>query len=232
MADMDIEELKQQYFENGYFVVVDAVDPAMIDPLEAAAVRVVDKVRSGRVDLSGLGPEATAVYGIIAPEFGEPVFGEYLCCGEVLRYVEAFFGPEVRMGHTLLWATEKDYDTGWHRDLGPIVERSEAEEMAILQEPMTMLKWQTALLDDPCLWVVPKSHARYRTERERKVLLERKGDLPGQVQISLKRGQTVFWSHKLIHRGRMPESMDRRLSVAGCLKGYDPNAENDYASER
>jgi len=95
-----------------------------------------------------------------------------------------------------------------------------------------MLKWQTALLDDPCLWVVPGSHARYRTERERKVLLERKGDLPGQVQISLKRGQTVFWSHKLIHRGRMPESMDRRLSVAGCLKVYDPNAENDYASER
>ena len=84
---MDIEELKRQYFENSYFVADDAVDPAMIDPLEAAAVRRVDKVRSGRVYLSRLGPEATAVYGIIAPEFGDPVFGEYLCCDEVLCYV-------------------------------------------------------------------------------------------------------------------------------------------------
>ena len=136
------------------------------------------------------------------------------------------------MGHALLWAAEGEYDTGWHRDLGPVIDRSEAEEMALLEEPLIQLKWQTALRDDPCLWVVPGSHARSRSEREAVVLRERKADLPGQVQIRLKRGQTVFWNHKLIHRGRKPASIIRRLSVAGCLKAFDPDGVNDYASER
>ena len=227
---MDLDQIKRQYHAGGYFVVDDAVDLALLDPLEQAALRVVAKARAGKVDLAGLGPDATAIYGIIAPEFDEPVFGQYLCCDEVLHYVEAFFGPELRMGHAFLWAAEGNYDTGWHRDLGPVIDRSEAEELAILQEPLIQMKWQTALSDDPCLWVVPGSHARYRSEREAVVLHERKADLPGQVQIDLKRGQTVFWNHKLIHRGRKPADMARRLSVAGCLKAYDPAGVDDYAS--
>ena len=163
---MDLDQIKRQYHAGGYFVVDDAVDLALLDPLEQAALRVVAKARAGKVDLAGLGPDATAIYGIIAPEFDEPVFGQYLCCDEVLHYVEAFFGPELRMGHAFLWAAEGNYDTGWHRDHGAARDVGETEEMAILNAAKTGLKWQLALVDDPCLWVVPASHLRYRTEQD------------------------------------------------------------------
>ena len=42
-------------------------------------------------------------------------------------------------------------------------------------------------------------------------------DLPGQVNVTLKRGQAVFWGGKIIHRGRKPEEVERRLSIAGSF---------------
>ena len=53
---MDIEEAKARYCEQGYFIVVDAVQSDMLDQLDAAAHRVWDKVRSGAVDVGGNGP--------------------------------------------------------------------------------------------------------------------------------------------------------------------------------
>ncbi len=82
---MDLDQIKRQYHAGGYFVVDDAVDLALLDPLEQAALRVVAKARAGKVDLAGLGPDATAIFGIIAPGFDEPVFGQYLGCDEVLH---------------------------------------------------------------------------------------------------------------------------------------------------
>ena len=46
---MDGQELAEQYRNQGYFIVVDAVEPDLLDLLETAAWRVVDKVRSGAV---------------------------------------------------------------------------------------------------------------------------------------------------------------------------------------
>ena len=82
---MDGKELAEQYRNQGYFIVDDAVEADMLDMLEAAAWRVVDKVRSGAVvdDAEGVrtggdGVEPQFVSRLIAPELGEPVFAEYL----------------------------------------------------------------------------------------------------------------------------------------------------------
>ena len=79
---MDGQELAEQYRNQGYFIVDDAVEA---DMLEAAAWRVVDKVRSGAVvdDAEGVrtggdGVEPQFVSRLITPELGEPVFAEYL----------------------------------------------------------------------------------------------------------------------------------------------------------
>ena len=47
------------------------------------------------------------------------------------------------------------------------------------------LKWHTALVDDPCLMVVPGSQRRFRTEREHECLdgEDRHGEIPGAVRI-------------------------------------------------
>ena len=92
-------------------------------------------------------------------------------------------------------------------------------------------KWHLALADDPCLWLVPGSHRRYRTERERKAMIDNPfADIPGQRRISLQRVQTLFWSGNVIHRGRAPEELDERLSLVAHLDQYregEPRMEKD-----
>ena len=80
------------------------------------------------------------------------------------------------------------------------------------------LKWHLALVDDPCLLVVPGSQRRYRTDYERECLLNtRFEDIPSQEVIELTRGQTVFWDSNIIHRGRAPDQLKERLSIAAGL---------------
>ena len=228
---MKIEEAKRQYAENGYFIVDGLADGAMLDRLEAAGRHVVEKTRSGEINLSGQGPEATGIVGLIAPEFGQKVFAEYQISDPIMRYVNGFIGPNLSMGLSVLWSFEnRKYDSAWHRDIGPPRDAtaSPEEEQQILDEPSKWFKWQTALLDDPCLWVVPGSHRRTRTDIETEVLNgDRKSHLPGEEQVILKRGETVFWEGRLMHRGRRPEGFERRLSLAGSFARYDPSGEVD-----
>ena len=95
----DLGKVKEEFFAQGYSLVEDAVEPEMVDRLEAAARRVWAKVRAGEVDVAGNGPEATAIFGVIAPEFGEPVFAEHLVSPAIERYVKTFWG------RTCAWGT-------------------------------------------------------------------------------------------------------------------------------
>ena len=233
---MEIEEAKQQYYDNGYFIVDDTVDSEMVDRLEAAGRHVVEKTRSGEINLSGQGPKATGIIGLIAPEFGQKAFAEYQSSEPILRYVNGFIGTNLRMGLSVLWSCENmKYDCGWHRDIGVPRDAtiSREEEQEVMDEPLKSFKWQTALLDDPCLWVVPGSHRRTRTDIEMEVLNnDRKADLPGEKNVLLKRGQTVFWESRLMHRGRGPEGFERRLSLAGSFAQYRPDEEVDELHEQ
>lgn len=71
-----LERQLGHYEEQGYVIVDDAVDAAILDELEAAGRRVRDKVRSGQVDVEsirGAQREPQVIWGLIAPEYGEPV---------------------------------------------------------------------------------------------------------------------------------------------------------------
>ncbi len=230
---MDIEEAKARYCEQGYFIVDDAVQSDMLDQLDAAAHRVWDKVRSGAVDVGGNGPNTNGIFGVIAPEFGEPVFAQYLISEPVLRYVKPFLGEELQLGHVHIRCADKGYDTGWHRDVGRNRNVSYRKEMEILTRPIEKLKWQLPLLDDTCLWVVPGSHRRYRTEEEWRVLVaERKLDISGQRRIVLRRGQCLFWNEYLIHRGRQPDHLPKRVTLAASLQPYPLDGPLEEVDER
>ena len=80
---MPTREQAEQFETDGYFVADDAVEPGMFDELAAAARRVKHKVRSGQVDVythwaTDENSEPWAIRGLLAPEFDEPVFAEYL----------------------------------------------------------------------------------------------------------------------------------------------------------
>ena len=95
----------EQYCERGYFIVDDAVSPDMLAALEAGARSAVEKVRSGavvamaeRISTGGPGVEPRHILGLIAPEFGEPVFAEHLMSEPVETYVRALVGGPLRLG--------------------------------------------------------------------------------------------------------------------------------------
>ena len=69
---------------------------------------------------------------------------------------------------------------------------------------------------------MPGSQKRYRTEEEREILINnRGGEISNGLQISLKRGQAVFWNGNTIHRGRMPEGVEERLTLTGALVKHE-----------
>ena len=219
---MNIDKVKAEFSGQGYSIVDDAFASALVDRLEAAARNVWNKVRCGEVDVANNGPEAGAIFGLLAPEFGEPVFGEHFIAPTLTPYVEAFLGPELRLGYVHLRNAAGSYDTGWHRDVGDSSrDLPYEEEMNLLSGPMTELRWQLALIDDPCLWLVPHSQRRYRTDEEREALVvNRYMDIAEMENLMLKRGQTLFWDGNTIHRGILPPALNERLVLAGGLCKY------------
>ena len=215
--------------------------PKMLEELVEAARRVVERIRSGEVvddedgvRTGGPGAEPAFVTGLMAPEFGEPVFAEYLGSEEVAAGVRPFLGDELRLGWVHLCAISGDYEGAWHRDVGGQDRNADHErEMAILaRHRKYLVKWHLALVDDPCLWIVPGSHRRSRTDEENQCLVGGgHGELPGGLQIELEKGQTIFWNGNTIHRGRKPEGMKDRSTVMGALidhrSEYDEGEKGD-----
>ncbi len=238
---MASQEQVEQYHQEGYFITGDVVEPRMLEELAAAARRVVARVRSGEVvdDGDGIRPggpgeEPAFVTGLMAPEFGEPVFAEYLGSEPVARHVQPFLGDEPRLGWVHLCVIAGDYEGAWHRDVGGQDRNATCEqEMALLaRHRKHFVKWHLALVEDPCLWIVPGSHRRYRTDEEHRCLVEGgQGELPGGLQIVLKKGQTIFWNGNTIHRGRKPEGMKDRSTLMCALidhrSEYDEGEKGD-----
>ncbi len=234
------QEQIEQYHEEGYFIA-GAVDTPRVEELAAAALRVVDRIRAGEVvddekgvGTNGPGAEPAFVTGLMAPEFGEPVFAEYLGSEEVAACVRPFLGNELRLGWVHLCAIAGDYRGGWHRDVGGLDrDAGYDEEMALLARYRKhMVKWHMALVDDPCLWIVPGSHRRFRTDEEKECLVNGgQGELPGGLEIVLEKGQTIFWNGNTIHRGRKPEGMKERSTLMGALvdhrSEYDEGEKGD-----
>jgi hypothetical protein len=59
-----------------------------------------------------------------------------------------------------------------------------------------------ALYDDDCLYVVPNSHRRIRTPEELDITINdpKSHNMPGQLRVALKPGQTVFYDSNILHR--------------------------------
>ena len=230
---MVTEEQVAQYYDQGYFIADQVVDDAMVDQLEAAVRRAIDKVHRGEVvdDETGIGrngegAEKIELVGLLAPEFEEPVFGEYLASDAIAEHVRPLIGNQLRLGWVHAFIVQgRGYTCRWHRDFGQEERHgSEEVELEILgRHNKNSLKWHMALVDDPCLWLVPTSQRRYRTDLEDEVLLSMETfvDIPKMKQIDLKRGQTIFWSGNTIHRAFMPEGMKERVTLLAGLKKHD-----------
>ena len=93
-----------QYAEQGFFIADDAVDPNMLEELAVAGPQAADKhhegagggaddgVKGGDGTPNDEGPGNSE--GVLAPEYGEPAFAEYLASDPLLNYAMCDALPE------------------------------------------------------------------------------------------------------------------------------------------
>ncbi|KAI1371078.1 phytanoyl-CoA dioxygenase [Hypoxylon crocopeplum] len=109
----------------------------------------------------------------------------------------------------------QDFELRWHRDDIP-ADATPAEEVERLRKPAWHAQWNLALCDgDESLIVVPGSHARARTERERGADAF-EPDMPDQLIVKLGAGDVVFYNNNILHRGRYDGTRER-LSLHGSV---------------
>ncbi|KAL8764374.1 MAG: hypothetical protein Q9184_000079 [Pyrenodesmia sp. 2 TL-2023] len=131
--------------------------------------------------------------------------GQLLGCEEDCLVMELY---------NLLIRPTRDFELRWHRDDIP-PSASIEEEQRRLEEPAWHAQWNLALYDDDSLIVVPGSHKRARTEEERTAEPYAK-DMPGQLVVTLKAGDMVFYDNNILHRGAY-DSERERMTLHGSV---------------
>lgn len=211
---------REQFIQEGYLIIEQAVEPHLLEPLRAAAGRVTDTTRAGQWPhrRSAGDDDIWGVNHLMHPELGEPVFAEYMASEPVLDVAAALLGPSLRLSlvNILVNPAKRDFAIGWHRDLLR-QEVPPEEEVAILARHQDGVQWNTALYDEACLRIVPGSHRRPATAEEREVQFRRPMEpMPGELIVELKAGQGVYYNSQLLHRGVYPAGR-RRETLHACL---------------
>ncbi|CAO3611513.1 unnamed protein product [Mucor hiemalis] len=209
----------------------------MFPRLREACDRVVQKARNHEWNYRRLvgtqfppWDEGTDVWGVqhmTHPDLKEPVFAEWYGSEKLLAAVEQLLHTkhddlQLELFNLLINPRDSDFDLTWHRDAIK-AEASEEEEKEKLTIPHFGTQWNTALYDDACLYVVPNSHRRVRTEAERDITINdpKSHKMPGQLKVDLKPGQTVFYDNNILHRASYVASQKRATLHAsmGTIEG-------------
>jgi len=108
----------------------------------------------------------------------------------------------------------------WHRD--DIRETAtEEEEREALKISHYGVQWNTALYNDSCLHIVPKSHSKLRSVEQRalSMSMEPPSDpltMPGVKQVLLKAGETVFYNSNILHCATY-DQQSTRATLHACM---------------
>jgi hypothetical protein len=225
------DEILERWAVDGYFIIDELVEPAMLSRLREAAPRARAKARSGEVNLYAnyAAPGDLWVFdGILTNAFGEPAFAEYMVSERLLELAHAFLGPEIRLGYLGLLTNprEVDFNLMWHRDvlhLSPADFETGERDLSPLERARRTrkLRWSTALVDEANLRLIPGSQCRWSTDAEQEAIDKHlTNDLTGQRIIELKGGQTVFYDERIIHRALTRKERER-FSLFGTWARYD-----------
>jgi ectoine hydroxylase-related dioxygenase (phytanoyl-CoA dioxygenase family) len=137
---------------------------------------------------------------------------------ELLKYVAALIQcseDDLTMElYNMLVRPDQDFALRWHRDDIPATATAD-EEMERLEKPGFHAQWNLALYDDSSLVLVPGSHKRARTERERSAD-PFEPEMPGQITVKLEAGQVAFYNNNILHRG-VYDSTKERMTLHGSI---------------
>jgi ectoine hydroxylase-related dioxygenase (phytanoyl-CoA dioxygenase family) len=222
----------RQFREDGYVIIDEAVEPSMLEPLRAAAARVTERTRAGEWPHKRKAGEDDiwGVSHLLHPELDEPVFAEYMASAPVLDVAADLLGTDrlrLELVNMLVNPAQREFAIGWHRDLLRREVPAE-EEIAILGQLQDGVQWNTALYDEASLLIIPGTHRRCATPEERDAQFRRPMEpVAGQMAVTLKPGQGVYYNSQLIHRGIYPHRQ-RRETIHACMHVAGSESHRDY----
>lgn len=221
---------------DGFVLIPSVLTTTQLTELRAACARTIKLARSGSWPYvrtlpkqfppwniaPGANPAADGIWGVQflmhpslpdAPTFIKNYFSsatvdivkELLSCEDEELVLELF---------NLLMRPDRDFELTWHRDDIP-TSASPEEEIERLGNPAWHAQWNLALYDDESLIVVPGSHVRARTERERGAGPLEEG-LLGEIKVKMNAGDVVFYNNNILHRGRYTANKER-MTLHGSM---------------
>ena len=219
---------RQQFFEEGYLVIREAVPPERLAELRLSAELMVDRSKALSAAARGGGPPGGDWYEKVQPrvEIDDAVEPE------TAGLVDFLLGPTVRgVSQELMGAPETaitgmqitcsgliDYGyTDWHRDSSA---REQAPLCGLQDDLMAngpgYVQWNIPLYDDDVFWLVPGSHRQPTDEEQRRQLLtDPTSRLRDGIPMDLKAGDGVVYPNVVMHWGSFYSSRLRRTLHLG-----------------
>ncbi|CAO1620831.1 unnamed protein product [Sympodiomycopsis kandeliae] len=146
---------------------------------------------------------------------------------------------QMELFNLLINPTQHYFNLNWHRDdiKSDVDPHSEAR---ILATNPFGIQWNAALYDDECLFIIPGTHKRVRTNEEiianqhiceppslspRNAEMEWKNvDPKDTLRVKLKAGETCFYSQRLLHRASYDPTR-QRATLHGCYGQIGSNGQ-------
>ncbi|KAF9467628.1 hypothetical protein BDZ94DRAFT_1185367 [Collybia nuda] len=243
-----VSELKATYEEQGYVVVPGLISDEDRPELEAACDRVITLTRKGTwphrrtvgkqfPPYGDDNPDSWGVQHVMHPELGEPIFSKWYTSQPLVGVAKSLLecheeDLQMELFNLLINPEGHNFALRWHRD--DVSEKAtEEEEREALQHWHYGIQWNTALYQDSCLYIVPKSHKNPRTEEQRShsngmAPPNDPSSMPGAIRLTLQPGESVFYNSNILHCATY-SSAERRATLhatMGDVRGGSSRARN------
>ena len=187
---------RQQFNEQGYFMIENALSPAQVTALTAAT----DGIYAQNV-AEGHDPKTALFYPNFIPD--DTLYQDLVDYEKVLPKVWDILGWNIYLYHAHLIVTPPNGQApdnktfGWHQDSGRTNVEMESDPRPRLSLKVAYFLSDTSEAGRGNFWVVPGSHLRNKMEKPADGI----GQLPGAVPVLAKPGTAVFFDRRIWHAG-------------------------------
>ncbi|KAF9267181.1 hypothetical protein L218DRAFT_996064 [Marasmius fiardii PR-910] len=213
--------IKESYDSQGFVVVPNLIAINDFEKLQNACDTVVDRTRNGKwphrrvvgkqfPPYDSDNPDSWGAQHLMHPDLGSPaaVFAKWYSSDTLVGAAKELLQCEdedmqMELFNLLINPTSHKFALRWHRD-DVKGDATEEEEGRALETWNGGVQWNTALYEDSCLYVVPGSHLKPRTDEQRKHSTTMDPpvnplDMPGAIRVTLQAGETVFYNSNILH---------------------------------
>lgn len=200
-------------------IIPGLISSSELSALKEATDRVIRLTRSGKwpyrrtvgkqfPPFNAESPDSWGVQHVMHPDLGASEFVRWYTSDGIVNTAKELLACDeedlqMELFNILINPESHSFALRWHRD-DVRESASEEEEDKALQISHFGIQWNTALFDDSCLYIVPKSHKTVRTpeQRAQSSTMDAPADpltMPSVKQVHLKAGETVFYNSNILH---------------------------------